>query len=151
MRVWITKSPTPFLLALVFGVLMVSIWWTENEKVRRSLSYFPATAVLSAVYYSPDSGGENEFFYEGVIEKCGTKFKSFRLSYGNVNTHESYNKFVEDYPVGSSLDVFVSPDEPTEVVVSRGNLSWVFRAILGVGLVIVGASVLGLARALRFR
>ena len=148
MRVWISKSPTPFLLAIAFGMMLVWVWWVESSKVEKSHSFQPATATLTAVIYAHSDEGADNFYYEGVIDHSGTKFKSSRISFGNVNSDKTYTKFVEEHPVGSNLRVFVNPNDSSEVIVYRGKLSWAFRALLIAGLGIFGGGVLGLSRAL---
>ena len=155
MRVWISRSPKPFLILVILGVSLGWIWWNENRQVQRSHSFLPTTAIITSVYYSPDDDSEDEsrdeFYYTGKIEQSGVTFRSSRISYGNVNSDKTYYDFVEEHPAGTTLEVFYAPDNPSEIIVHPGELSSVFQVILGAGVTLFGAGLLGLVQALLYR
>jgi len=150
MNLLISNSPRPFLIVVALGLMLVWIWFYESGSVRRSQSFEPETARITVVYYSPKDSDEN-FYYEGEIGKTKRPFRSLRISYGNVNSKESYSQFVKAHPPGSLMTVFVNPDDPATVIAEKAELHRGFWIILAAAVLLVIVGVAGLWRVYAIR
>lgn len=147
---WISNSPVRFILPILFGAALIGVCAFENSKVIRSRSFVPAKAILTEVHHQAGKR-DSRFFYEGTLVDSGMKFRSSRVSYGNINSDETYSEIIKSYPTGRSLEVLVSQDFPVEVILRRSDLSGIFVAILIAGVVIFAAGLFGFMKALLAR
>lgn len=88
-----------------------------------------------------DGSSSTQYFPKVVYnyEVKGTNYTSNVLSFGKANTSKKKaNLAVAKYPVGTSVQVYYDPADPTKSVLETEANGFVMNLILGIFLVVIG-------------
>ena len=129
------------LLATYFLVVQPLI----NAQAAQQWQMVPAVVTNSEVKSSTDSDGDttHRFHLEYEYEIDGRKYQGDRYSFlsGSSSGRSGKQALVDDHPPGKQIDVYVDPNDPTNVVVQRDLTNDIWFGLIPLVFFIVGLAM----------
>ena len=145
-----------YIIAIGISAVILIYIGSDILKAQKSRSWPTASGTVQdsgmESHQSRDEDGDIKTTYGATIQYKytvdGQEFVGDRRTFSNVRTSSVRNteKILERYPLGSSVDVFYDPDDPSSSVLETGvGAATYILLLVPIGFLVLGiAGVLGL-------
>ncbi len=145
-----------YIIAIAISAVILIKIGSDILRAQKSRSWPTASGTVldldMEAHQSRDEDGDIRTTYGATIQYKylvdGQEFQGNRRTFSNVRTSSARNteKILERYPLGSSVDVFYNPDDPSSGVLEPGvGASTYLLLVVAIGFLVFGiAGALGL-------
>ena len=140
-----------------FGLFLIVPAQWEIERARQAADWEPRQARItrSEVETLGDGRAEDLPRYRadirGVLLDGGPAFEIERIGFARIGTGAEVREYVRRYPVGETVEVYVSPQDPDRVVLVRDAAPTPMYLLQGAGAALIAIAAFVLLRARRGR
>ncbi|MDY7037487.1 MAG: DUF3592 domain-containing protein [Thermodesulfobacteriota bacterium] len=139
---------------LLFGGIF--IFWFAIQDTRQAIEAQSwkgrkAQIISSNVFFNTSGGSRGwRLTIRGRFLEDGKEFETSRIRFGGIkiNSKSNYEEYVAQYPPGTVHTVFVSPDNPTQIILQRNESAIIgnWPLLVSIGMIVISVLLLYISK-----
>lgn len=146
------------IISLVFSLFLALPSLYEIQQATQARDWLPRQALIEqsevAVWESGRGDRQGPRYrarISGTLLDSGRSFKLERIAFAQFSTRADVEHYVKRYPAGEKARVFVSPDDPTRVVLARDADVDEMYLLIGAGAALIIGGLFSYAKGRRIK
>ncbi|MFC1703283.1 DUF3592 domain-containing protein [Candidatus Omnitrophota bacterium] len=125
-------------ILVIIGLFLIIPSQFDINKVNEAKNWLPRKARITlskVIELRGSSTGDRRYIAEikGVFLDNNQDFDVYRVSFGQISGQSTGKEHVKMFPVGKTVEVYVSPDDPEKVILIRDVPLTSMHTLQGIG------------------